>query len=113
MANSIEREIIRILTEAGEEGLAVRHITRHVYNANNELFKSVNFESISQSVRNYLHLAIHRPSPLIERTDRGVYRLNSQSKKVKQLQFEFGFIDTEQHVAKPAVDEGPGLFDNL
>ena len=33
-----EQEVFRVLTEAGEEGLAVQKIALHVYNACNSLF---------------------------------------------------------------------------
>ena len=49
-----DKEILRVLAEAGSEGLSVQKISRHVFNACNSLFNSLNQEDVHKYVQMYL-----------------------------------------------------------
>ena len=48
-------EIIRVLTEAGDKGLKVDKISRHVFNACNSMFAPADYERVHQYVGQYLY----------------------------------------------------------
>ena len=97
------REIISVLTEAGEEGLSVRKIAYHVFNACNSLFCAVSYDEIYRSVATYLASNSKIPESVIMRTDRrGIYRLNLESKETQQLMIQFQFAD--ESVVDPFID---------
>ena len=103
-----EREIIRVLTEAGNEGLSVAKITRHVFNASNTFFETVEFEDVYRDVTSWLQKNSKRADSILERVERGIYRLNPNS----TLQPEFQFSkDEEPPMVKPQVDLSLSLFD--
>ena len=41
-----DREILAVLTQAGEKGLKLEHIVRHVYNACNSMFTPLNYKDV-------------------------------------------------------------------
>lgn len=104
-----EREIIRILTEAGRGGLSVHKISMHVYNARNSLFDVADIDEVSRRVYNYLLRNSKTPDSVIERAGkRGVYRLNLSSGRTSQLMLKFADSVSEDetendgdHVAGP------------
>lgn len=87
------KDIIDILLRA-PEGLSARKIVRHVYNAHNTLFESVDFESVKRDVIAELQRRSKSETSLIERGEtRGVYRLNLKSQETQQLKLQFDFTD--------------------
>ena len=108
-----EQEIFRVLTEAGEEGLAVQKIALHVYNACNSLFNPVSYEEVHAFVSRFLITKSRMPHSLIERTAyRGVYHLNFNLKETQQLVLQFkqkADADVEEPKAPP-VDMSLSLF---
>lgn len=99
-----EREILRVLIEAGSEGLSVQKISRHVFNASNSFFNPVAFDTIHAYVSNYLTLQSKKPTSLIEKTARrGVYRLNMQLPETQQLRLQF--LDQEEEETRPANED--------
>lgn len=84
-----ERQILAILNDAGDKGLKVAKIARHVYNDCNSLFETHSFEEIHQAVLAFLMKNTKTEEPLVEKVKWGVYRLNKQSKKVGQLIMQF------------------------
>ena len=84
-----ERQILAILNDAGDKGLKVAKIARHVYNDCNSLFETHSFEEIHQTVLAFLMKNTKTEEPLVEKVKWGVYRLNKQSKKVGQLIMKF------------------------
>ena len=65
-----------MLAEAGAEGLSVRKISRHVYNACNTLFHPITQEEVHKYVQSYLLKNSKADDPFIEKKRKGVYRLN-------------------------------------
>ena len=85
-----KREIIRVLTEAGEDGLSVPKIAYHVFNSCNSLFRTVSYNEIYRLVATYLVNNSKNRESVIARTDRrGVYRLNLESRETRQLMLQF------------------------
>ncbi len=84
-----DSEIVYVLKEAGEKGLSIRKIARHVYNSKNSFFDVVSFDEVHRYVAGFLVRNSKSVNSFIERTSvRGVYRLN-QSNTDRQLQFDF------------------------
>ena len=84
-----ERDILRILMEAGSAGLSVAKISRHVFNASNTFFETVDFEEVHRYVSAYLLRNSKTSESVVEKVARGVYRLNLKSTETQQLQLEF------------------------
>ncbi len=107
-----EREILRVLTEAGGVGLSVKKISRHVYNACNSFFDPVNNEDVHAYVSQYLINHAKKANSLIEKTDiRGVYRLNMDMPESQQLWLQFFENDDESISPSNITDHSLPLFD--
>ena len=106
-----DKEIIRVLTEAGDVGLSVSKIARHVYNASNTFFDSVELEDVYRYVSSWIYKNSKSVDAIIEKTERGVYRLNPNSKETRQLMLQFNDMDEEQKDEKPQIDLSLSLFD--
>ena len=63
-----DKEIWRVLTEAGMNGLSVQKIARHVFNASNNFFETVTFEEVHAYVQQYLLKNSKNPDSIIEST---------------------------------------------
>ncbi len=84
-----DREILLILTEAGDDGLSVQKITRHVFNNHNNFFETVSLDEVHRHVAAYLNKNSKSADSPVERTEvRGVYRINRFSTS-RQLFFDF------------------------
>ncbi len=85
-----EKEIIQILQAASGEGLSVRKISRHVFNACNSFFNTISYEEVHHDVSQYLIRHSKMPDSMIQRVGgRGIYRLNVDSCELRQLMLEF------------------------
>lgn len=84
-----KKETLRVLVEADEEGLTVKKIARHVFNACNSFFDPVPLSFIHRRVYYYLSYQADKDNPYIERVRKGRYRLNPNSKKAKQIKQMF------------------------
>lgn len=102
---SYELQILNILTEAGENGISVLSIARHVYNINSTLFYQPDFAEVRAFVQQYLLRNSKSHQSLIEATGRrGYYRLNTEgSADARQLMLHF----QEERQTKEAPDEKP------
>lgn len=111
-----EQQILNVLTEAGERGIGVQTIARHVYNMNCTLFHTPDFTEIHQFVQQYLLRNSKSSQSLIEATGRrGYYRLNTQgSADARQLMLQFREEQqqTEAPVEAPPQDLSLNLFDD-
>lgn len=84
-----DREILFILGEAGERGLSIQKIARHVFNNHNNFFESVSFDEVHRCVAAFLKRNSRTSGSIIERTEvRGVYRINLFNTS-RQLYFDF------------------------
>ena len=86
-----DRQILRILSDVGEQGISVQLLAKHVYNQNVSLFFTPDIDEIRSYVQQYLLKNSKSQQSLIESTgQRGCYRLNTTgSKDAQQLMLLF------------------------
>lgn len=77
--------IIRVLIEAGNDGLSVRKITRHVYNAVNGFFEVADLSTVHQVVRAFLQRHSRGAEAAIGRPKHGIYCLNRATRAGQAL----------------------------
>lgn len=75
-STNYDRLIVKVLLEAGDNGLTVRKITRHVYNAVNGLFEEADMEAVHREVRLFLRRYSQGDGAALVRPKRGTYSLN-------------------------------------
>ena len=113
---SYDQQILKILTEAGERGISVQNISRHVYNLNCTFFHQPDFEEVRSYVQQYLLKNSKSQQSLIENTgQRGCYRLNtSGSTDAQQLMLQFR-EETVKNDEEPTPQEDMSLdlFDGM
>ena len=111
---SYDQQILKVLTEAGERGIGVQTIAKHIYNMNRTFFFQPDFEEIRGYVQQYLLRNSKSQQSLIESTGRrGYYRLNtSGSADARQLMLQFAYKQEEKEEEKsPVQDLSLSLFD--
>ena len=109
-----DQQILQVLTEAGECGVSVQAIAKHVYNMNCTFFVQPDFEEIRTYVQQYLLRNSKSQQSLIESTGRrGYYRLNTEgSADARQLLLQFrDEKEEEREKEKPQQDLSLDLFD--
>jgi len=105
-----DKEIIRVLTEAGDKGLQVQKIARHVFNASNSFFNEVNFDDVYHYVQQFLKRNSNNPDSIIEKADAwGCYHLNYRSQETQQLMLQFR-DEPEEELEKTQEDLSLYLF---
>ena len=105
---SYDSQILKVLTEAGERGIGVQTIAKHIYNMNRTFFFQPDFEEIRSYVQQYLLRNSKSQQSLIESTGRrGYYRLNtSGSADARQLMLQFtNDQQEEKEEEKPPVQD--------
>lgn len=105
-----DKEIIRVLVEAGDEGLSVWKISHHVYNACNSLFHPIVQEDVRKYVQSYLLKNSKLPTSLIERIRKGTYRLNTSNSFSQQFILQFRDEKENNVEEKPQKDQSLSLF---
>ena len=108
-----DQQILQVLTEAGECGVSVQAIAKHVYNMNCTFFVQPDFEEIRTYVQQYLLRNSKSQQSLIESTGRrGYYRLNTDgSADARQLLLQFRDEKEEElEEEKPQQDLSLDLF---
>lgn len=81
-----EQDIIRILKEAGKQGLPIIKIAKHVYNMRNGLFNTVDFDEVYKDILAYINKNNKSKCPLLKKTGRWGYYTLSDCTKVARLQ---------------------------
>ena len=105
-----EKEILKFLTEAGEQGLSVQKIARHVFNSCNTFFEPVSFEEVHRYVQSFLLRNSKNSDSIIEKTGmRGNYRLNPDNQESRQLMLLFR-DDVPEDNPKEPEDQSLSLF---
>jgi hypothetical protein len=108
MASVYDEQIIRLLHEAGEKGMAVKILSKNIFNENNTLFGDLSLNEVSKYVRSYIQRNSKTSSSLIESTGhRGFYRLNND--QVTQLMLNFSNVEEENIEKKDIRDEDLSL----
>lgn len=108
-----DQQILKILTEAGERGISVQTLAKHVYNMNCTFFFQPDYEEIRSYVQQYLLRNSKSAQSLIESTGRrGYYRLNTTgSADALQMLLQFREEQEEKEEEKPQKDLSLNLFD--
>ncbi len=108
-----DQQILKVLTEAGEYGVSVQAVAKHVYNMNCTFFTQPDYEEIRSYVQQFLLKNSKSNLSLIENTGRrGYYRLNttgSADARQMMLQFREEKIE-EKEEEKPQQDLSLDLF---
>ena len=109
---SYDQQIQLILTEAGERGVSVQTIAKHVYNMNCTFFFQPDYEEIRNYVQQYLLRNSKSSQSLIENTGRrGYYRLNTTGcADALQMLLQFREEHEEKEEEKPQQDLSLDLF---
>ena len=112
---SYDQQILDVLTRAGERGLSVQAISKHVFNRNRTFFVSPDYEEIRSYVQQYLLKNSKSAQSLIESTgQRGCYRLNTTgSQDALQLLLQFRDEQQPKEEEKPRQDLSLDLFDGM
>lgn len=86
-----DQQILKVLLIAGDKGISVQMLSKHLYNMNCSLFYVPDYMEIHNYVKQYILRNLKSPRALIEHAGkRGLYRLNSdRSIEVGQLVLEF------------------------
>lgn len=108
-----DQQILKVLTEAGEGGVSVQAIAKHVYNMNSTFFFQPDFEEIRTYVQQYLLRNSKSAQSIIESTGRrGYYRLNTEgSADARQMMLQFRDERVEEkEEEKPQQDLSLDLF---
>ena len=108
-----DQQILHILTIAGERGISVQAIAKHVYNMNRTFFVQPDLEEIHNYVQQYLLKNSKSSQSLIESTGRrGYYRLNTTgSADALQMVLQFREEQQGKEEEKPQQDLSLDLFD--
>lgn len=107
---SYEKEIYRVLAEAGEQGLHVAKISKHVCNACSTLFCPLDYTEVHTWVLHFLLRTSRKPDAYIEKmARRGYYRLKSKSQMAIQRMFMFSDADQEETTAQTKQEEDQSL----
>ncbi|MBQ9677957.1 MAG: hypothetical protein IJV44_07450 [Prevotella sp.] len=108
-----DQQILKVLTDAGEGGVSVQAIAKHVYNMNCTFFTQPDYEDIRGYVQQFLLRNSKSSQSLIESTGRrGYYRLNTEgSADARQMMLQFRDEQIEEkEVEKPQQDLSLDLF---
>lgn len=85
-----EQEIKEILFEAGNDGLPIKIIARHIFNMHNGLFETTPLEQIYKSLQTVVAKNNKSKTPFMEKAEKwGYYRLTQKSKNDTQLLLQF------------------------
>ena len=106
-----DKEILKVLVEAGDAGLSVQKISRHVYNACNTLFNTISYSDVHDYVLQYLQRNTKNPNSIITRSDvRGIYRINTSVDDGRQLMLQFADHPAEEPITTNNEDHSLSLF---
>lgn len=109
---NFEHHILRILMEAGSNGLTVAKLARHVHGQVNTLFNAIDYAAVHRAVGQYLNRESRTTGGTVVRTRHGVYTLNPQASQ--QLMFDFReTADVDERQAPPAIDLSLDLFADI
>ena len=111
----MDKDILKVLTEAGDRGLSLQKIVLYAYNSQNSLFQKYEKEEVKGYVIRFLRQNTRYPGSLIQKISRGVYRLNPNSDQGRQLLLNFEEEIQEQKTNTSTLNEMPHktLFDDI
>ncbi|MBR5688118.1 MAG: hypothetical protein IKX36_09185 [Prevotella sp.] len=104
-----EQEILNILTSAGDKGLKVDKIARHVFNNCNSFFETHSLKEIRQCVATFLQNNSRTSDGLVEKIQWGIYKLNKNSAEARQLLMQFADENEEKEKRTRVVEDDKTL----
>lgn len=112
----LEREILNVLVQAGNQGLKLEKIVRHVYNACNSMFNPLDYKTVYGSVSQYLIKSSKDPNSVVAKgKGYAIYHINYKNTSVEQLMLDFSsspeIKEKEAEEKKKTLE--PDLFGNL
>ena len=107
-----DRLIIEILMEAGSDGLTVRKVSRHVFNAVNGLFDEADIAAVHTLVRACLQRHSKGTSPALDRPMHGSYAIYSWTASGRALIERLLSEETDQPRPQGSVQELSIPFDD-
>lgn len=106
MVSNYDNKILEVLAEAGEAGMSVHKIARHVFNASNSLFEPIEFEDVRRYVQQYVLRCSRGADALLQNVgQRGIYRLNPNSAQSQQLMLMFRDDEEEPEEGKSGCED--------
>ncbi|MBR4388675.1 MAG: hypothetical protein IKT00_05815 [Prevotella sp.] len=105
--------ILKVLREAGPQGLHVAKISRHVYNGMNSLFEQRDYEEVHHKVNIFLIRQVKKKRPLVVRLRRGVYKINRKALREMELLFKFKEMTEEENTRSMVADQNQKKQENL
>lgn len=106
-----EKDILLLLIEAGEKGLSVGKISRHIFNTHNSFFLPLDVEEVHQEVQQCLVKMGRRTDSMLGKVKKGVYCINTENQQVKQLRLKFLNEQNETKEVSPQADLSLNLFE--
>lgn len=106
-----EKDILLLLIEAGEKGLSVGKISRHIFNTHNSFFLPLDVEEVHQEVQQCLVKMSRRTDSMLGKVKKGVYCINTENQQVKQLRLKFLNEQNETKEVSPQADLSLNLFE--
>lgn len=105
-----DKVILSVLAEAGDDGLRVAKIAKHVLNACNSLFAPLGYDEVHAYVLGFLRKESLRKGSAVKRMPRrGYYCIDRSSPLYRQCLLEFPSHGDEGSDAEPhGVDESTG-----
>ena len=96
MASNYDNTILKVLAEAGDTGMSVQKIARHVFNASNSFFEPVAYDDVRRYVQQYvLRNSKGTDALLLNNGQRGTYKINPNSAQSQQLMLMFSDDEDE------------------
>ncbi|MDD7318314.1 MAG: hypothetical protein SOZ80_02740 [Prevotella sp.] len=90
MNNNHDNSIMQVLAEAGESGISVKKLARHVFNASHSFFEPVTFDEVYRYVQAFVRRNSKGSEALLTGVGhRGHYCLNPSSAQSQQLLLMF------------------------
>lgn len=109
MDKSYEQHILTVLAEAGNVGISVKNLSKHVFNMSSTLFEKPDMNDVRRQVRLFLARNTKGHDPLIEHTGQwGRYRLNTTRLETARHPM-FNFTETEEKEDVPKAREQQDL----
>lgn len=101
-----DREIYKVLVEAGDAGISLQKLSRHVHNACNSLFNPIELSDVHSYVTSFVQRNSGSPTSPLERTSlRGVYRLNPHVNMTNELRLQFSIHDAHSEDAQKKSED--------
>lgn len=107
------QDIYKVLVLAGDGGLKLEKIARHVFNACNSFFNPLNYKDVHLYVSQFLSRQAKNPDSIIQKGDgHGVYRIDFNKSEAQKMMLQFApHEENTEEVKTTNKDLSLSLFD--